>query len=348
MATPDDLDRAWDRLAATVPDRVIPVTYINSAATLKAFVARRGGTVCTSSNARAVLQWAYSRGDKVFFFPDEHLGRITAFELGVPLSDMANGGSGLLFPEARQVSGAWLLGGVLLAVLGLTALRPRFFCRTLCPAGALLGLATRFVPWRIGKSRAGSCGTCHLCEEYCEGGCAPSGEFTVAECVLCGNCLDRCPTGRIGFAGRPSVAGERALPDLSRRGAVVAVAAGALAVPLWRVGGLAGTGRNPSLIRPPGALDEDHFLARCLRCGLCMATRAAKVGVWEYRKDTNTYYVDPSFQELLGASDDTGQISLDAWMERVHPEDRERVREALTACLDGEQDEYVGEQRMQH
>jgi len=88
MATPDDLDRAWDRLAATVPDRVIPVTYINSAATLKAFVARRGGTVCTSSNARAVLQWAYSRGDKVFFFPDEHLGRITAFELGVPLSDM--------------------------------------------------------------------------------------------------------------------------------------------------------------------------------------------------------------------------------------------------------------------
>jgi len=190
--------------------------------------------------------------------------------LDLAVLPMANGGSGLLFPEARQVSGAWLLGGVLLAVLGLTALRPRFFCRTLCPAGALLGLATRFVPWRIGKSRAGSCGTCHLCEEYCEGGCAPSGEFTVAECVLCGNCLDRCPTGRIGFAGRPSVAGERALPDLSRRGAVVAVAAGALAVPLWRVGGLAGTGRNPSLIRPPGALDEDHFLARCLRCGLCM------------------------------------------------------------------------------
>ena len=77
-----------------------------------------------------------------------------------------------------------------------------------------------------------------------------------------------------------------------------------------------------------------------------MATRAAKVGVWEYRKDTNAYYVDPSFQELLGYSDGTGQIGLEAWMERVHPEDRERVREALTACLDGERDEYVGEQRM--
>jgi len=88
MATPDDLDWAWDRLTAAVPGRVIPVTYINSAATLKAFVARRGGTVCTSSNARAILEWAFSQGDKVFFFPDEHLGRVTAFELGVPLADM--------------------------------------------------------------------------------------------------------------------------------------------------------------------------------------------------------------------------------------------------------------------
>jgi len=88
MATPDDLDWAWDRLTAAVPGRVIPVTYINSAATLKAFVARRGGTVCTSSNARAILEWAFSQGEKVFFFPDEHLGRVTAFELGVPLADM--------------------------------------------------------------------------------------------------------------------------------------------------------------------------------------------------------------------------------------------------------------------
>jgi quinolinate synthase len=88
MATPDELDWAWDRLTAAEPGRVVPVTYINSAATLKAFVARRGGTVCTSSNARAVLEWAFTQGDKVFFFPDEHLGRITAFELGIPLDRM--------------------------------------------------------------------------------------------------------------------------------------------------------------------------------------------------------------------------------------------------------------------
>jgi ferredoxin len=185
----------------------------------------------------------------------------------LPLLDS---GGGPIFPEARHYTGAWLIGGVLVAVLGLNVLRPRFFCRFLCPLGALFGLASRFTPWRVGKAKAGSCGACHLCEEYCEGGCSPSEELTVSECVLCLNCLDRCPTNRIGFNGRPSVAGERPLPDLSRRGAVVAVAAGVLTVPLWRVGALAGAGRDPSLIRPPGALDEERFLARCLRCGLCM------------------------------------------------------------------------------
>lgn len=184
----------------------------------------------------------------------------------LPLLD----GGGSLFPEPRQVAGAWLVGGVLLAVLGLNLVRPRFFCRYLCPEGALLALCSRLAPWRMGKTRAGACGSCRRCEAACEGGCAPSGEITTGECVLCCNCLDRCPTGRLTYAGRPSAGGEHPLPDLSRRGAVAAMAAGALAVPLWRVGGLAGTGRDPSLIRPPGALAEDAFLERCLRCGLCL------------------------------------------------------------------------------
>ncbi len=85
----------------------------------------------------------------------------------------------------------------------------------------------------------------------------------------------------------------------------------------------------------------DHARAR-----YALATRAARVGVWELRPDTGQYYVDPSFQELLGYGDGEVQAGLDVWMERVHPEDRERVRGALQACLDGRSDEYVGEQRM--
>lgn len=85
----------------------------------------------------------------------------------------------------------------------------------------------------------------------------------------------------------------------------------------------------------------DHARAR-----YALATRAARVGVWELQPDTGQYYVDPSFQELLGYGDGEVQAGLDVWMERVHPEDRERVRGALQACLDGRSDEYVGEQRM--
>lgn len=200
-------------------------------------------------------------------------------------------GHGPVQPEARLYDGVWVFGLVFVAVLALAFLRPRFFCRFLCPLGALYGLVARFAPWRMGKRLEKSCGDCHLCEEYCEGGCRPSGEIVLGECVLCCNCLDTCPTGRIGFAGRPSTAGERALPDVSRRGAVAVLAVGALSAPLWRVGGGLAAGKDPALLRPPGSLDEDRFLARCIRCGQCMrvcpsniihpaVTVAGAAGLW--------------------------------------------------------------------
>jgi len=85
MATPDEVAEAWEELAsATNNAAVIPVTYVNSSARIKAFVGQRSGSVCTSSNAERVLTWALGRGDKVFFFPDEHLGRNSAHALGIP------------------------------------------------------------------------------------------------------------------------------------------------------------------------------------------------------------------------------------------------------------------------
>ncbi|TWT88613.1 Quinolinate synthase A [Pseudobythopirellula maris] len=86
MAAIDQIEDAWDQLSEVIDtERLIPVTYINSAASLKAFVGRHGGIVCTSSNARAAMEWAYERGDRVMFFPDQHLGRNTA--LGMDISD---------------------------------------------------------------------------------------------------------------------------------------------------------------------------------------------------------------------------------------------------------------------
>jgi quinolinate synthase len=90
MAPPDELETCWAELEDLgVAGRVVPVTYINSAAAIKAFVGERGGTVCTSSNAAGVLAWAWERGEKVLFLPDQHLGRNTAFKMGVPLDRMA-------------------------------------------------------------------------------------------------------------------------------------------------------------------------------------------------------------------------------------------------------------------
>ena len=104
MADIDEVEEAWEALAAVTDiDRIIPITYMNSSAALKAFVGRHGGAVCTSTNARAILDWALGQGeragrevvgsrgggDKVLFFPDQHLGRNTGIAMGYQLSDMA-------------------------------------------------------------------------------------------------------------------------------------------------------------------------------------------------------------------------------------------------------------------
>ncbi|MEV0229107.1 quinolinate synthase NadA [Nonomuraea sp. NPDC050786] len=89
MATFDQVEECWDALEdAGLADQVIPVTYMNSSADIKAFCGRNGGAVCTSSNARRALDWAFSRGEKVLFLPDQHLGRNTAvLEMGMSLED---------------------------------------------------------------------------------------------------------------------------------------------------------------------------------------------------------------------------------------------------------------------
>ncbi|MGH9087906.1 MAG: quinolinate synthase NadA [Acidimicrobiales bacterium] len=107
MADLDEVEQAWEDLARTTDvARIVPITYMNSSAALKAFVGRHGGAVCTSSNARAVLTWALdpdgsgtARGDKVLFFPDQHLGRNTAFQLGYTAAEMA------LWDPRRELGG---------------------------------------------------------------------------------------------------------------------------------------------------------------------------------------------------------------------------------------------------
>jgi quinolinate synthase len=88
MAEIDQVEEAWEVLTRATDERIIPITYINSTAALKAFCGRHGGAVCTSSNARNVVQWAFTQGTKLLFFPDQHLGRNTCHSIGIGLDDM--------------------------------------------------------------------------------------------------------------------------------------------------------------------------------------------------------------------------------------------------------------------
>jgi quinolinate synthase len=88
MADIEDVEEAWDQLRGMGVENIVPITYMNSTAAIKAFCGRHGGIVCTSSNAEKVLQWAFERGERVMFFPDQHLGRNTAYAMGVGLDRM--------------------------------------------------------------------------------------------------------------------------------------------------------------------------------------------------------------------------------------------------------------------
>ena len=89
MAGIEQVEDCWEQLAEEIDvEDVMPVTYVNSAASLKAFCGRHGGIVCTSSNAKAVLEWSFQRRRRMLFFPDQHLGRNTALKMGIPFDEM--------------------------------------------------------------------------------------------------------------------------------------------------------------------------------------------------------------------------------------------------------------------
>ena len=88
MAVEKDINLCWQFLTNSTQEKIIPITYINCAASLKSFVGEHDGTICTSTNAKKIIQWAFTQGQKLLFFPDQHLGRNTCFNLGIPLNEM--------------------------------------------------------------------------------------------------------------------------------------------------------------------------------------------------------------------------------------------------------------------
>lgn len=162
-----------------------------------------------------------------------------------------------------------LIGVLFLGLLALNWVEPRFWCRHLCPLGALLGLGARFAPFK--RVAGAACNGCGACDYACPAGAQPGdpAQWRPSECYLCFNCQPACPQAAVAF-GFTAKAAPRGL-DLSRRRLLGAAVAGAGAVALGRVTPWADEGRpDPDLIRPPGSRGEDDFLARCVKCGECM------------------------------------------------------------------------------
>lgn len=176
-------------------------------------------------------------------------------------------GFGVLYGSPYH-HGAWLIGGLFLLFLFLNIVTPRFFCRFLCPLGALFGLLAHYAPLRIYK-RAELCTDCQRCNAVCEGACEPVGTFRRAECLLCLNCLAKCPEKAVTYGLRP-LANEAFGPTITRRGLVTSAFLGLAGVPLLRLGGLVGPDWRPYLLRPPGSQPEPDFLRLCIRCGQCI------------------------------------------------------------------------------
>jgi polyferredoxin len=182
---------------------------------------------------------------------------------------MSNSAFGLYQGERHFQFGP-LIALVFFGALALNFVRPRFYCRVLCPLGALLGLCAKFSLFRITK-KPGLCKDCNACGADCAGAADPQGIVKVTECMVCLNCtLGGCPHDALEYQFLPPLQASTGEVDLGRRRWLTAAASGLLAVPLLRASDGVEPRPDPKRIRPPGALEETAFLERCVKCGACM------------------------------------------------------------------------------
>lgn len=163
----------------------------------------------------------------------------------------------------------FIVGFIFLGILFLNMVRPRLWCHFICPLGALLGLFSQYSPLCL--EIEDSCDSCGKCLSRCQGGALPDREsvWRKSECLFCWNCESSCPQKAVHFRFKKPFKREKKGIDLRRRHILVSALGGLFAVPLIKLSPVSNSSR-PGLIRPPGAISEDEFLKRCVKCGECM------------------------------------------------------------------------------
>jgi polyferredoxin len=185
-----------------------------------------------------------------------------------------------LYPALNYWSGGFYLkqplfyGGLFItflfvAVLFANRFMTRFWCRVLCPLGALLGVLSTKSLLRIRRD-VKKCNDCLECLRYCQGGCDPHSALRPSECHVCMNCIQQCPEDAIHY-GLPETTSSVHTPiDINRRRLIETAVAGIILFPMLRSVVSAQSLPQHSVIRPPGSLAEGEFLGRCIKCGECM------------------------------------------------------------------------------
>jgi len=173
--------------------------------------------------------------------------------------------------EHRIFVGSFWIGVIFLFFVLMNLWKPRFFCRFLCPLGALLGVIASKSVFRINRI-VDKCTDCDLCLLRCEGASNPHAQLRQAECFSCMNCIDDCPEDALEFTAlRQDRKQVIPYPDLSRRKVVFAGALGLVAAPALRNNGRVNDENfSAKMIRPPGSVEESEFLERCIKCEQCI------------------------------------------------------------------------------
>ena len=251
------------------------------------------------------FQWAVEESSTAIFQADPGFGKVRLVKATDPAYEFLR--DRLFVTPHQSFLGASLILAFFVGTLLLNRLRPRFWCRYVCPLGGLLGIFA----WRPAVRRAvdhAACNQCDLCGMHCHGAAAavPGDRWKPSECFGCMNCTDACGRESLSFtlAGPWRTEPEVEKVDLRKRSLLAAVIGGVTGLWLFRSSPLArGASFNPELIRPPGARNERDFLARCTACGLCMKvcptgglqpalTEAGLEGLWTPRLVARIGYCD--------------------------------------------------------
>jgi polyferredoxin len=167
---------------------------------------------------------------------------------------------------------AWVIGAIFILVMLLNRYITRFWCRALCPLGALLGVFSRFSLFGLRKDHA-KCTDCNLCLVNCQAADSPQGgvKWQGSECHLCFNCESVCPEDVLHFQFFPNLkTSVEPVPDLKKRAVMLSGFAGLALYPMSRASDMVGKNYDHRVIRPPGSVEEKEFLERCIKCCECM------------------------------------------------------------------------------